>query len=235
MKLYSEYPGASMEMKFDPVLHSLLVERIKQEKIATVIETGTYLGLGSTTNTAKAFLEAGVDPDSILFYTFEANTENYQKALENLKAYPFVKPIHGATIEKELVDWFITRDSALINPDQYNDIYIDGAGDTRPGYIAESLGTPELALDQWLGEGLLAKYLVEVQHLNPLILLDSAGGLGWAEFEITINIMQYNRYTLLLDDVHHVKHFRSLEYAKKHPNWTILGEQNGWALMSYDP
>ena len=236
MKFYGDAPYASMEMRFDPLQHQLLVKVIQEKKIKVAVETGTYLGLGSTTNIANAFIESGVDLDTVLFYTFEANMENYNRAKQNLKRFSFVRPIHGSTVSKEEVEHFIANDEPLIHPENYPDIYIDGMGDTRPGYIAESLGSKGLAVDDWDDRPLLEFYLEYVKIFHPLIVLDSAGGLGWLEFQKTMDIMKDDPFTLLLDDCEHVKHFRSVNYIQTHSDtFQLLGTQNGWALANYKP
>ena len=90
----------------------------------------------------------------------------------------------------------------------------------------------------WLrygGEGLLAKFLLEVRDANPLVLLDSAGGTGWLEFTALRQTMGDRPYVLLLDDVHHVKHYRSLEHVRRDPSFEIiaLDEHHGWMLARH--
>jgi hypothetical protein len=85
---------------------------------------------------------------------------------------------------------------------------------------------------RYAGEGLLAKSLVHVRDANPLVLLDSAGGTGWLEFTTLRETMADRPYVLLLDDVHHVKHYRSLEHVRRDATFEILGldERHGWLL-----
>jgi len=84
----------------------------------------------------------------------------------------------------------------------------------------------------WSGEGLLPKYLKLHHHNRPLIILDSSGGCGWYEFQIMMEVMKDVSFLLLLDDVHHIKHYRSLVHVKSDPRFHLLGHSShhGWAL-----
>ncbi len=85
------------------------------------------------------------------------------------------------------------------------------------------------------GEDLLERYLQKFQTKNPLIILDSAGGIGFLEFSIMQEVMQGHSYLLLLDDINHIKHFRSHQTIKKDPQFSIIksDEQQGWLLAKH--
>jgi hypothetical protein len=235
MKFYGEAPYASMEMRFDPLQHQLLVKLIKEKNIQYCIETGTYLGLGSTTNLARAFIESGVKVES--FVTFEANHENYYKAVENLRKFPFIKPLMGSSMDQESIKNFIENDKPLLHPEHYPEVYSDfrPGQDPRPGYISESIGAGIIKPPEWNDNALLPYYLGSYTENKPLVVLDSAGGLGWLEFTTMMDIMEGSEFSLLLDDTEHVKHFRSLAYVRNTPEFELLATQNGWALATYKP
>ena len=85
---------------------------------------------------------------------------------------------------------------------------------------------------RYAGENLLAKSLERVRDERPLVVLDSAGGTGWLEFTTLRETMGARPYVLLLDDVHHLKHFRSLQHVRRDGAFEILGldEMHGWML-----
>jgi hypothetical protein len=87
----------------------------------------------------------------------------------------------------------------------------------------------------WSGEDLLSKYLELHIKNHPLVVLDSAGGCGWLEFQTTIKTMQTNPFLLLLDDIHHIKHYRSLQYIKNCKKFKIINHSptDGWVLALY--
>ncbi|MDE1906744.1 MAG: hypothetical protein KGH75_09890 [Rhodospirillales bacterium] len=230
MKFYGDAPYANMDMQFDQLQHDLLVAQIKKHNIKSGIETGTHLGLGSTKNIAKAFLEAGETKD-VNFISLEANHLNFAQAKKNLEAYEFIYPVLGSSCYRDSIVEFLQNDPVLQHPEHYPEIYIDFRDSTNAAqnYISESIGAGDTDLPDWDGFGLLPQWLQNQKDDHVLIVLDSAGGLGWLEFSI---VLQYSRpYTLLLDDVEHVKHFRSLEYIKNPAHgFKLLGSQNGWAL-----
>src|SRR3954470_8636625 len=98
MKLYSDCPHAGMSMSTDPVLRGLVARVVDAEGIKCVVETGTFLGMGSTTMLAEAFA-AKEPPDR--FVTLEANRPSWEKARANLAGFPFVTPIWGLSVSLE--------------------------------------------------------------------------------------------------------------------------------------
>lgn len=229
MKFYGHCPGASMHMKDDPVLNGLLDQIIRDTPIEIAIETGTYLGTGSTRFVADAFLR--VDEPTV-FYTVEANYENAMAARRNLESYRFVLPLWGNTVDVAAAEQWLKHDEALAHPERYPDIWTDHMANAVAHYGAEVRGSaPPKDHPDWAGENLLAKLLEEFQDANPLVILDSAGGIGFLEFTVLLGEMKGKPFHLLLDDVGHVKHFRSMAYMQEHPEqFTILGTQDKWAL-----
>jgi len=57
MKLYAQDHNASMSMHDDPQLSVLVKQLFHDENIRYIVETGTYLGFGSTTFLAKHFVD----------------------------------------------------------------------------------------------------------------------------------------------------------------------------------
>jgi len=88
----------------------------------------------------------------------------------------------------------------------------------------------------WSGENLLPLYLNLHKEDRPLIILDSAGGCGWFEFQTALQTMQGKSFLLLLDDTHHIKHFRSLQYIKNQKSFNLIAESSvhGWALAWHE-
>lgn len=84
----------------------------------------------------------------------------------------------------------------------------------------------------WSGEALLAKYLALFGDNKPLIVLDSAGGCGWYEYQTVMRVMADKSFLLMLDDTHHLKHFRSLKHMLADPRFEVIGHSpyHGWAL-----
>jgi len=80
------------------------------------------------------------------------------------------------------------------------------------------------------GENMIKKYLSDMKNNNPLILLDSSGGVGYLEFKTTLDALNGKPFIIILDDIHHVKHHRSYQDIKNSSEFTIIGENynGGW-------
>lgn len=210
----------------NPDLVNVLVDTFKERpRIRVIIETGTYLGLGSTQlliRAIKQFEKENPRAFSIDLYTIEIDEGNYLKAQNNLKDYPFVHCLHGCSIDAEKAREFIKNDKMLLEHEKYPDIFIDSLDDPTGFYLDEIRGK---RFNYGYGErnNILMKLMPQVFKKRPLFLLDSAGGLGYLEFQTVVENMGNHRYYILLDDVSHVKHNRSAAYIKQ-CKWPILYE-----------
>jgi hypothetical protein len=240
MRLFSEHPGAAMSMATSTRLQDHLRQAVRQHDICCALETGTYLGEGSTT------LIAGVlvgQPDPHLS-TIEANWRFWGQARERLATFPFVDCIWGRTVAAAEALAFMKADDALLHHERYGEIFIDNLDDPLAFYSRECEGEIFEAVDaddpafqhdhqsHYAGEDLLRTHLRRLHDKRPLIALDSAGGIGLLEFQITMELMADADFLLLLDDVHHLKHFRSLAALRDDAAFELLDveEDAGWAL-----
>ncbi len=244
MKSYSEYSEHSVSMVNIDKLTSLIREENKKNPIQYVIETGTYQGTGSTRMIAETFAPEANPPEII---TLEANWRNWRKARKNLKKYRFVNPQWGFSVPNQEALEFVRGDYALHHQEEFPDIYIDGGSDPLAFYLKELQGgfgyTPYKLLNRVLkyfehrdqkthfqGEDLLRKYLSKYRKQSPLIMLDSSGAIGFLEFNIVREVMGDQEYYLLLDDIFHLKHFRSYDEIQRDPSFKILmlDQEGGW-------
>jgi hypothetical protein len=139
----------------------------------------------------------------------------------------------------------------LIHHRENPDVFIDDIEDPIRFYRDELLGhlerdrvAPGERLRQlsdrifkYAGDNLLEKYLGQFCSYRPLIILDSAGAVGFLEFSIVEQIMRAHPYVLLLDDIHHLKHFRSLQRIESDKRFRIvhLDRSDGWVLACHQP
>jgi hypothetical protein len=249
MKLYRASAHASISMTADAQLRHLLVEITKQAPISHILESGTYRGLGSTKFIAEIVGAQSSPPQ--LFVTIEANHDSWRQARNNLKDFPFVTPVWGLSTSRQEGLRFIRNDPALLNHLKYPDIFIDDVRDPIGFYSREIAG--RLGRAAWnpvekirrfvdrprfyAGENLLAKWLGAFRTCHPLVVLDSAGGIGYLEFNTLQKHMPEYPYFLLLDDICHVKHFRSYERVHTDSKFAVIGESKdaGWLLAKYQP
>ena len=151
-----------------------------------IIETGTYNGLGSTTIFAKT---------KKYVFTIECNKDNYEIARKNLEQYQNVCVIHGLSIDR----------LSLINFLLYEDFTLDTKYDSdfpKSFYMKE------------ISQNVIVENALEIFCNNDrkqLVFLDSAGGVGWAEYSTFIDEFLNDNKILVLDDISHIKHKRSVE------------------------
>jgi hypothetical protein len=137
-------------------------------------------------------------------------------------------------------------DEAIKNHHAYPDIWIDDVDDPAAFYSAEIMGTMLVQQHDnaaapagneflWDGEGLLARACALHRRHKPLIVLDPAGGIGYLEFRTATSAMADAEYTLLLDDTHHLKHFRSARDVEADPRFRVLAHshEQGWLLAHH--
>ncbi len=228
-----------MTMRDDPVLTGQLRRLIALAGIDVVVETGTYLGTGSTRFIAGCFSATALPKR---FVTMEVNFSNWCHAKNNLRAFPFVECRWGCSIALETALRFLDADEMLHDHASHPGIYVDDTDDPVAFYKKELRGqigfAGDVGLEEgarallWDGEDLLSRLLAVHRGHRPLIVLDSAGGIGLLEFQTVLRAMGEKPFFLLLDDTHHIKHHRSLKYARMSPRFDIITEGSGWALAS---
>lgn len=239
MKLYSSKSTASISFGKNEKLKSLLREI---DGINYIVETGTYLGTSSTSVLADIF---GSKKDFKVLYTCEADWYFYENAKRNLSRYPFVTCLYGLSIAFAEARDFITVDEAILNHNKVPDVYIDDIRNPLQFYLNELDGklsnhnyTIKDKIKKILKkkeDGILNRLLPSILGFRNLIVLDSAGGIGYLEFKKVIEILKNEEFYLLLDDIDHLKHFRSFNYIKSSENFKVLGEDliEGWVLAKY--
>jgi hypothetical protein len=225
----------------DPELTALLDGALKSHEIDVGIETGTYLGLGSTRFVAECFLRT--KPPKT-YVTMENNFNHWSEARQNLRDYLFVDCRWGCSIDCEQAIAFMLKDDAINRHENYPDIFIDTLDDPLKLYLDEIKGSingtdnPKDAdlMRLWSGENLLPKYLELHRNNKPLIVMDSIAGCGFYEFQVMMDVMKDAPFLVLLDDIHHIKHFRSFDYMKSDPRFHILGHSlyHGWVLAWHE-
>jgi hypothetical protein len=262
VKHYRDAPGADASFGKDAQFAEALERFVLPAQIDTVIETGTFVGLGSTKVLAEFFRRTR-PPKA--FTTIEVNFAFFQRAKANLRPYGFVDCRWGETINRADALRFVREDEAIRNHRAYEDIWIDDVDDPVAFYTAELSGrmlgqypqtgyrrarhAAKEALSRlasrygignfdflWDGSDLLARFCAIHRQHEPLIVLDSSGGIGYLEFQTVLKTMGSAKYMLLLDDICHLKHFRSLRDMKADASFEILAldQEHGWALARHD-
>jgi hypothetical protein len=243
MKSYKEYTRQSVSMSKDQLFQTTLTHLFSHNTIEYIIETGTWLGTGSTQTLAKAF---PADRPPKMYYTIEGNLTFHSIARFNLLKWPFVKPLWGDTVAKEKALQFIKQDAALHNHEQYPNVFIDTTEDPVSFYTNEVEGKLGknwvINFVDWLGntflnrkEDLLHTLVLKHRDDRPLVLLDSAGGIGWLEYQTVRDTLGDRPYWLILDDIHHLKHFRSFDDVQSRDDFRVIAHSlaDGWMIAEH--
>ncbi len=202
-----------------------LINKIRPRRI---IETGTYLGRGTTTIVWKALAAAGIEAD---FTTIEVNPEYHRRA----KAYfsengMKIKAVLGLSLARRQLPSVEEIQRQFVEHKEVKDIYYDHPENLRSvKYFAETdFDVPDRRLE---------KAMQDCNYRPDLVLLDSAGHLGYQEFDFVRRHLQ-GACHLVLDDVHHCKHYRSLQAIKADPRFELLEENDekfGFAVARFQP
>jgi hypothetical protein len=230
--------STAVEVPLDEGLVSILADLFaKTPRIKAVIETGTYQGTGTTQIVIEAVKKMFKEHPKIskkpAAYTIEASEKNYLIAKNNLKQHDWITVIHGCSLDLGDCKKFIEEDDAILHHEDYPDIFIDS-------HEPVDFYTKEIA-GQLFGKGgvgtdnVLARLIPDIWKMRPLFILDSAGGVGWKEFQTVVELMQDRLYYVFADDCAHLKHFRTKAYMK-HCQWPILAEDsNGRWILAQHP
>ncbi|HEU5053372.1 MAG TPA: hypothetical protein VFT78_09675 [Hanamia sp.] len=255
MKLYSQKPGASVKMIADAGFTRVMAEIIKTENIQYVFESGTYLGTGSTETFANLFITNNKIP--LKFITVETNLDYFKTAKKNLAQYKFIEPVFGLSVDYLEAVKFLVNDTIFNNLEKYADVYIDHVANPQQGYLKEIMvGVFQDNLQKTAGKenksffgstknsviefenNALAEFCNDAPNEGSLFVLDSGAGIGYYEFTQVKHLMQNKNYYIVLDDIHHLKHFRSKEYIQHHPkefNLISMDVDAGWLIAKALP
>ena len=221
-------PAQRMEVRNTQRLVAALSRAIGSFQPKVVVETGTYLGTGSTKAILAAFGERRPD----VFYTLEVSKKFHDHARRNLATFPFVRCLWGLSVYRQEALGFVENDRLLKDPDPELDIFVDFLPDPVAGYLNEIRGGLGDESDLKAPEGILATLLERHKRDRPLICLDSAGGIGWLEFREVLRLQDGYPFLLFLDDINHVKHYRSKLFVEREPEFSVLDSDlnEGWMI-----
>jgi hypothetical protein len=208
-RLYKDYPHASIQMVADEQFQLAIPHH------DYIIESGTYTGLGSSQMLART--------RPVKMVTIESDFNCFRQAVNNLEKFPFITPYWGLSVDRnEAIDFIVN------NQDYYlPEVFVD---DTDPiSFYLNEVSVP------CFKENLLEHFLTEFADKNPLILLDSAGGIGFLEYSIVRKVMGSKPHSLILDDTHHVKHYRSRLDALNHYSLIYDDTKHGRSIFAMYP
>jgi len=191
---------------------------IRMTRPKRIIETGTYLGKGTTRVIAEAIRDFGLN--QTVFTSIECNPDHHRQALSNLKEaglVQFVRPLLGLSVPRSLLPTADVVHQETIAGAAGTNVFVDHQENQRVELYLRETDFPDAA------EDLLGTSLQECGNEPDLVLLDSGGHMGNVEFNFLISRLRGSCY-VVLDDVKHIKHARSLEQMKADPRFEIICE-----------
>ena len=193
-----------LELNNDFFSKSVELVLSQNPQIEEIIETGTHKGTGSTRIWANTGLPVK---------TIEVNPHFFADAVINLMDFPNVKPLLGASLSISKMEEFIKENREYYASAGGKNIGCEGGQNAVNFYLAEvnGGGFSGSFTDKPESENLLPELVNNDK--KQLIFLDSAGGIGFLEYQEVMSMKEeyLRNKVLFLDDVNHVKHHRSVE------------------------
>lgn len=234
IKITSHYQGnhdlakISGESDFSHRIRDL-IRTIRPNKI---IETGTYLGTGTTRIIASALEEYGIH--DACFYSIEVNPGHYVQAEANIGSQSFkkyVRLLHGLSVPRKKLPSRDEIEDKCVKNVEFDDIFVDHEEQTRVQLYFQETDFPQLADD------LLGACLEKFDYRPNFVILDSAGHMGFIEFEYLISQLKGWCY-IALDNIYHIKHHKSFRVMQEDTRFDILcssQEKFGFCIARFTP
>ena len=160
---------------------------IKQKKLKKIIETGSYMGLGTT----KAINDALVGDETV--YSIEVNPKFHKEAIKN-NSNSIINFLLGLSIDKPSIPY----DYSFDVPDN---VFVDHVDSNRNLLYRQEV-------NHKVPDKMLLYALEKIDFKPDLVILDSAGHLGYIEYKYLMKYVS-NDFYLALDDTNHVKHYNT--------------------------
>ncbi|MGC8490873.1 MAG: glycosyltransferase [Syntrophobacteraceae bacterium] len=206
-----------------------LFAKIRPRKI---IETGTYLGTGTTTIIASSLRQLGIRDAT--FYTIEVNPLHYRRAMANLKAgglLGYVSPLNGLTLPRGMLPTMEEIEDKYVQNIESENIFVDHAEGERAALYYKETNFDHVPDD------MLDNCLMKFEYRPDFVLLDSAGHIGNIEFDYLVSKLRGPCH-IALDDIFHVKHHEDFLMMQTDPRFEIVvysGEKFGFCIAKYTP
>lgn len=177
---------------------------IDKYNIESIVETGAYDGMGSSQLFAKTGLE---------FDTIECHAMNFIAAKVNLEQFKKTTVHHAYSLPLDDMLEFIKKDEWTNNPKKMIELGVKFDHENPRWYYTHELTD---VISKPPHENVLMKLIMNPKR--QLLFLDSSGGVGLLEFqrvkEMPSEFLKHK--VIMLDDIHHIKHQRSIEWMEEH-------------------
>lgn len=182
-----------------------LTNLVANEGLTRIIETGTNHGTGTTKAILDGIDQHGLSPVS--FVSIEVNPYNCEVAKRNTKGKKLTI-LNGLSIPREDLPTKEQIDAEMATFD--DEVVVDHFPHNRAElyYKETNYQVPDRQLDQAL--------LLTAYYPN-LVVLDSGGHVGSAEFDYLMSKVK-GKFYLALDDTSHVKHAKTIKRIEEDPD-----------------
>lgn len=197
-----------------------------------IIETGTYMGRGTTTIIASTL--RNFELDFIRFYSIEVNPKYYRAAYVHLRdsgLSNIVTLVNGLSVQRSQLPTKEELKKRFVDTRWPEEIYIDHDKEFRVNYYFEETNFDNLP------DGVLIDCLKKFDYSPDLVVLDSGGHIGDVEFNTVISLIK-KPCTIVLDDIYHVKHYNNFRWLLRDSRFNILKisrEKFGFCIVLFNP
>lgn len=188
-----------------------ITDLIRSKKLKRIIETGCYLGEGTTQAIADALL------GDELVYSIEVNPRYYEIARKRHRSKN-INFLLGLSVGRADLPVSFTFDV----PDF---VVVDHLDHNR-----EILYKQEVSFK--VPDNMLNQALSKLEYKPDLIILDSAGHMGLQEFKYLMDIVEPGFY-LALDDTNHVKHYQTVQILENLGHELLFSTDQGFGSRIY--
>lgn len=188
-----------------------ITELIKTKKLQRIIETGCYLGEGTTQGIADAL----VGDEQV--FSIEVNPRHYEVARKRHRNSP-ITFLLGLSVKRSDIPISASFDV----PDH---IVIDHLDHNR-----DLLYKQEVSFK--VADEMLHFALAKLDFKPDLVILDSAGHMGLIEYKYLMERVEPGFY-LALDDTNHVKHYQTMLELEQQGQKCIWKTDQGFGSRIY--
>lgn len=229
VKVAEDYVRTGMQVDTESSFAGAIEELFSQIRPKKIVETGTFLGTGTTTVIAGALRSLGLDST---FYTIEVNPAYCARAKEHLHSQNFnVTVLNGLSVPRSSLPTIEQIQKATVTNIEFDDTFVDHKADVRAEKYYEESNFRQVP------DNLLYHCLKSFDFRPDFVLLDSAGHIGNIEFNHLVGFLQGPCY-IALDDIYHIKHRKSFEQIQSDSRFKLITssrEKFGFCIAKFTP
>jgi MoaA/NifB/PqqE/SkfB family radical SAM enzyme/predicted O-methyltransferase YrrM/tetratricopeptide (TPR) repeat protein len=214
LKVAGDYVKSGTTVDTESFFGTSIKELFGKIRPRKIIETGTYLGTGTTTIIAKSLESLGIK--DAIFFTIEVNPGNYASACRHFASNNMkVNALNGLSVPRSMLPAPRQIEQETITNIGSEDIFVDHNEERRVELYYNETDFPNVP------DNLLYDCLKAFDFKPDFVLLDSGGHMGHIEFNYLIEHLQGTCY-IAIDDIYHVKHYKSFKRIQNDPRFELI-------------